>query len=119
MVSFTFVVVVVVDVSCERANIQQAVCSCGRTVTNRCLYPTIAHVFCRRTHQVVRATINSLCSHPTPSYKERLRSSVSTVVRQTDFDVTIGQKVLYDGNLACAILSKYKTLSDNKVSLLL
>ena len=69
MVSFTFVVVVVVDVSCERANIQQAVCSCGRTVTNRCLYPTIAHVFCRRTHQVVMATINSLCSHPTPSYK--------------------------------------------------
>ena len=41
-----------------------------------------------------------------------------TVVRQTDFDVTIGQCVVSDRNLACAILIRHKTLSDVEVSLL-
>ena len=41
-----------------------------------------------------------------------------TVVRQTDFDVTIGQCVVSDRNLSCAILIRHKTLSDVEVSLL-
>ena len=38
-----------------------------------------------------------------------------TVVRQTDFDVTIRQRVVSDRNLACTLLIRHKTLSDGKV----
>ena len=39
-----------------------------------------------------------------------------TVVRQTDFDVNIGQCLLSDRNLVCATLIKHKTLSDGEAS---
>ena len=38
-----------------------------------------------------------------------------TVVRQTDFHVIIGQRVVFDMNLARAILSRRETLSDGEV----
>ena len=43
-----------------------------------------------------------------------------TVVGQTDFDVTIGQCVASDRNLACAVqIIRHKTLSDGKVKVCL
>ena len=36
------------------------------------------------------------------------------VVRQTDFDGTVGQLVVSDRNLACAIIIRHKTLSDGE-----
>ena len=42
-----------------------------------------------------------------------------TVVRQTDFDVIIGQCVVSDRNLAWAILIKHKELSAGKVKVCL
>ena len=38
-----------------------------------------------------------------------------TVVRQTNSDVTIGQCLVYDSNLARAILTRHKTLADGGV----
>ena len=39
------------------------------------------------------------------------------VVRQKDYDVTIGQGVLSDRNLAYAVLIRHKTASDGEVKL--
>ena len=39
-----------------------------------------------------------------------------TAVGQTDFDVTIGQCVMSDKNLACTILMRHKTMSDGERS---
>ena len=41
------------------------------------------------------------------------------VVRQTDFDVAIGQRVASDRNLAVAILIRHKTVSDGEVGVCL
>ena len=39
-----------------------------------------------------------------------------TVVRQADTDATIGQCVVSDRYLACAVLTRHKTLSDSEVN---
>ena len=39
----------------------------------------------------------------------------STVVGQTDFDITLGKCVVLDRNLACAVLVRHKTLSNGGV----
>ena len=43
----------------------------------------------------------------------------ATVVRQRDSDVTIGQRVVSDRNLACAILIRHTALSDGEVKVYL
>ena len=44
---------------------------------------------------------------------------LGTVARQTDFDVTIGPCGVYEGYVACAILNRHKTMSDDEVKVCL
>ena len=44
---------------------------------------------------------------------------LGTVVGLTDFDVTIGQCVVSDRNLACAVLIRHETLFDREVQVCL
>ena len=48
----------------------------------------------------------------TTTTTEALDLLLGTAVRQTDFDVTLGQSVVSDRNPACAIFIRHKTLSD-------
>ena len=46
-------------------------------------------------------------------------SRSGTVVRQTDFDVTIGQSLVSDSNPTCAVHIRTKTLSGGEVKVCL
>ena len=77
----------------------------------------------------VRIFANAIPSLAVESWSPRLCASLTTcqgpaslsdtVVRQTDFDVTIGQYIVFYRSLACAIFIRHETLSDREVKVCL
>ena len=66
-----------------------------------------------RAHHTLRSFVH--VGDPMSTFPWRLRSTIGTVVRQTDFDVGIGQYVMWDRTLLYAILIRHTTLSDSEV----